>query len=180
MDEDDEHTSTWTCPLCKSVFVGKHAKAVHYKNFFKAESDPTRCDYLLACQELLCTPPPASSPSASSSPSPSVPSPSAASSSSSDTSPPLITTPAEISAISVLCRRTPALKANKRRLRCSNYIMKDATVPSDMLPRDMTHVMRMWNAYIHDVNECCSEQFWHFYLALHTQPGMLPRDMINA
>ena len=31
-----------------------------------------------------------------------------------------------------------------------------------------------------DVNECCSEQFWHFYLALHTQPGMLPRDMADT
>lgn len=49
--------------------------------------------------------------------------------------------------------------------------MEDVTVPPQMLPRDMVHVMRMWDTYVSDVHECCSEKFWHFFLALHTQPG---------
>ena len=181
----------WQCPLCKGHFEGM-AKSAHQSNFYKSRRDMTRCDnlklpasdsapesaseskrgmlrvsadspptyeqvFLQVYDPLLDDP--------QDHPAEAVEEPS--------TQPQQVTITAPYTATPLweLARR-PRFSQFTQRSDRYKYFMRSSRIPSHMMPRDMVAVHDKWICFQKNVQLCCSNDFWRFFLAMHSQPGV--------
>ena len=140
---------SWTCPLCRQKIQGKFAVNNHLRNIWKQEDDTTRCDFLLRN-------PPAR-----------------------ESTVPLVEAvitqaiPPRTS-LGELARRDPHDIFVLREIRKSYTIRRSprglGTTDTEGC-RDLLHVPDLWDRYREGVKQVASEQFWKFFLPLHTLSG---------
>ena len=141
------------------------AKAQHAKNFYKLDSDPTRCDKKDAgCLHFSAAGMNVMSPAGS------------------VTTQvytalegvPLITVPyTPIELHELACRRANSNSPGEERgRRCSAYLVQDFVPEAHHMHRDMLFVMQLWHNFITEIYQCYSDKFWRFFLQLHSQPGV--------
>ena len=150
---------SWTCPLCKRVFFGEMAKAQHSKNFYKQSNDPLRCDNktsdsdsdfgLLSDRESDGESNDATGAAAAGA----------------------RVASAIISPMHFLASR-PAANIELERRERYRYQLKEAKIPAGMFPRDMVHVMQLWQHFKTNTLKCCTDKFWRFFLRLHDLSGV--------
>lgn len=138
---------TWTCPLCRQCVTGQMAVNVHLKNVWKPNDDPTRCDNVQR-------------PDAPDAPLLQVP---------------VITSPvSRRESLVNLARRSPQHKLTQRHIRAAYTITAPhpRLLSADNGYRDLIRVQDKWERYVATVRSVASEQFWNFFLPLHTLSGV--------
>ena len=139
----------WACPLCGQTIYGKFAVNAHLRNIWLKKDDPSRCDFLLRKAPAAVTAVPLVQP--------------------------VITQPIPPrTSLGELARRDPHDIFALRQIRQSYIIRKS---PRGLLAtdtdgcRDLLHVQDLWDRYREGVKQVASEQFWQFFLPLHTLSG---------
>ena len=132
-----------TCPLCLRIFHGRHAHAAHLKNIWKRPDDPSRCDY----------------------------------NDNSDFVPPLL--PADVvvtrpvTPLHELAQRKRAEFDDISAARQAYTITANGRVDRDYTrSRDLTAAQDEWQRFLMDTKSLCSDQFWKFFLQIHTFTGV--------
>ena len=185
--KQQQMTDVWRCPICCLVIKGRHSIANHRRNLYRKKNDPHRCDNYLT-DGVARAPPPIRVHNAAP-----VVTGAGVHSAAADatvmnvvdpTGPtPVITEvvgPTAPTPLIELARRPAANNIVQSHERMTTYKLEGSSIPPHIRPRNMLAMQSLWESHIARTRECASEQFWSYFLHLHTQPAVVIDSALRA
>ena len=143
---------TWRCHLCHRVMRTDHQRIRHMQNLWKSETDPGRCDKLLARQAAQQAVVPII-------PAPNVP-------------------PALFDPLGELARRPRVNLSEAREARAAYTIRAAGPAIPDAI--DLVQLQDRWDEYLQNLRGLCTTKFWKIFLSLHTLSGVAIDRALHA
>ena len=189
----------WRCPICFLVVKGRFSIACHRRNLYRKVNDPHRCDNYLAnvrktaleADEILGWTDDVGSPIRVQRTSDAVVQHSAAAVVTDEVvqhSAAAVVTgrvtdvvdPPGPTPLTELARRPVGNNVVQSHERRTTYKLQRSPIPPHIRPRNMFAMQSLWQDHVVRTRECASEQFWSYFLHLHTQPAVVIDSALRA